>query len=420
MFGGIAAAEGRILFGTASGEVLTLDAETGHVVGEFSRSPIGPADVHVTACAVQDDTVLLADAAHDCVRRFRLDGLPIERIGRRPTPGYVAQDEDGVFEEPCALLPLDGELLVGCGGLDIKHGVHGAGGRFVNPVGSWQRVQGLARIEDEIWVAETDAGRIWRFHIDGRYIDRIEPGGDLGRPFRLAFDGFDGVLAVFAPDSEEQQGRLGVAHMTADGSFAEWRVPAGDDPGKVFCPFDIAALPDGRFAVADLPTAGPPDVRVQLFSPDGRWLRTFFEDRVDLNAALRVWCDELRAEGTAYERARVHHLYSGGAEEERAKARELYREVLAEKPGHLMARLNLAALLEPADAEEQYRAALEHGGDPGNLAAKIAECRADRDDLDGAIEILRQSLEGPQPPEEVHRYLELLGTWFLRRAGEDE
>lgn len=420
MFGGIAAAgSDRILFATVDGDVLTLDVESGDVVGEFSRFPVGPSRVHVSACATAEDgTILLADMVNRCVRRFSPDGIQLERIGHRATPG-VDEDEEGIIVEPCALLPLNGELLIGCGGLDVRHGVQGAGGRFVGPEDRWQRVHGLARVgEEQVWVAETEAGLVHAFHVDGRLLWRT--GVPRGRPFRIAFDGFEGVLIVFAPETDEQEKELGVGRLSIDdGAFEDWVVLAGEEPGQVYAPFDLAVLPDGRFVVADLPTGAPPDVRLQLFSPDGRPLRTFFEDRVDLNAALRAWFARQLKEGGAYERARVHHHFSGGTAEAHDRARALYREVLAAEPDHLLARLEIAALSEPPEAEEHYRVALERGIARGDIAAKIAECREAENDYDGAIEILQNTLESADPPEEYHHYLEVLGTWFLRRAGED-
>ena len=424
MFGGIAAVgSDRFLFATVDGEVLTFHVESGAVVGEFSRSSVGPAEVHVSAVAVDTDgSYLLADLTNRCVRRFSPAGLPLDRLGRRATPG-MAEDQEGVFEEPSALLPLGAEVLVGCGGLGVRYGIQGGGGRFAGGADGWQRVQGLARVEDQVWVAETEAGLVHAFHRDGRVLWRT--GVEKGLPFRMEFDGYGGVLILFAPQVEEQQAELGVGRLALeDGAFSDWVVEAGEDPGRVCCPFDLAVLPDGRFCVADLPNGTPPDVRVQLFSPDGRYLKTYFEDRVDLNARLRAWFVGLTAGESAppYQRARIQHHFSGGTEAVLEKARGLYREALQADPDHLLARLALASLLDPPDAEEEYRTALDAAPRAirGDIAARIAESREATGDYDAAIEVLENALQGADPPEEYHRYLELLGTWYLRRAGESQ
>ena len=421
MFGAIAAAGGeRLIYAQADGNVVTFDLETGEVAGQFARFPLGPEEVHVSTCAVDRGTILLGDTRNGCVRGFRADGLQLRRYGHLTTPGIENQDELGVLGNPCAIEPVEGELLVACGGHDVEFGVQRISDHvdhLPHPEGAWRRAHGLTRVGDEIWVAETESGSIHRFHRDGRHIGRAPLPDELTLPFRLAFDGYEGVLAIFAPETESAQDERGIARLSLEGEFESWAVDAGEDGGKVYCPFDVAVLTDGRFVVADLPLGKPPDVRLQLFSADGRLLRTVIEDLMDLNEALRAWFDRLLEEGSAYERARVRHLYSGGSEEHLRKARELYAAALQEDPDHLLARLHRARLLEPEEAEGEYRIAVEHGADEGDAAARIAECREARGDLDGAIEVLREAVESDHPPEEYHRWVEVLGTWYLRRAG---
>ena len=286
-------------------------------------------------------------------------------------------------------------------------------GRFVHPGGGWRRAHGLTRVGDEIWAAETEGSALHRFHIDGRYIGAASLPEELQRPFRIAFDGYDGVLAIFAPESSDEQEALGVAELTLEGEFERWAVLSGEEGGKVYCPFDIAVMPDGRYVVADLPAGQPPDVRLQVFSADGRPIRPLLEDQVEFNAALAAFFSAALESGGPYERARAHHIHAQPDD-----ARPLYEEVLAAEPGHLLARLHLATLLGPAEAEAQYR--LAEGADPGDIAAHIADCRAAADDLDGAIAILKDAVEGDHPPEEYHRWVEQLGTWYLQRAGDPE
>jgi len=425
LFGGIAAVgSDRFLFATVDGEVLTFDVESGAVVEEFSRCIVGPERVHVSAAAADDHdaTCLLADLTNRCVRRFSPTGLPLERLGKRATPGVV-EDQEGIFQEPCAVLPLGAEVLVGCGGLGLRHGIQGGGGRFVGAADEWQRVQGLARVDDQVWVAETEAGLVHAFHRDGRVLWRT--GVPTGLPFRIAFDGYAGVLTLFAPQTDQQQSELGVGRLALeDGAFSAWVVEAGEAAGRVYCPFDLAVLPDGRFCVADLPNGVPPDVRVQLFSPDGRQIKTYFEDRVDLNAVLRTWFACLVDDPTAppYRRARIQHHFSGGADAALENARGLYEEALQADPDDVLARLELASLLGPPEAEEQYRTALDAAPRAirGDISAKIAESRAATGDYDAAITIMKEALESADPPEEYHRYLEALGSWYLRRAGESQ
>ena len=65
------------------------------------------------------------------------------------------------------------------------------------------------------------------------------------------------------------------------------------------------------------------------------------------------------------------------------------------------------------------RNALEAGGPEGELKARIAECRHERGDLEGAVRLLQEAVEGADRPEEYHRRVEDLGSWFLERAGEE-
>ncbi|MHC4548764.1 MAG: NHL repeat-containing protein [Planctomycetota bacterium] len=436
MFGGIAAAGAeRLVYATFDGNVVSLDVESGEVNGQFTLFPSGPAQVHVSACVVdRDGTVLLGDMRNRRVRRYADSGRQLRRYGGLANPSLENQDEAGILAEPCALLLVEDRLLVACGGFEVEHGVQcfGADGAYrfscAAPRGGWKRAQGLAYVNDAVWVAETEGGAIRRHALDGRFLGEVELHPDLRQPFRLAPDGYGGALMVLAPQGEEEQELLGVARLDADGAFDGWAVKAGEKEPCVYCPFDLAVLPDGRFVVADLPLGAPPDVRLQLFSADGRLLHTPIEDSVDLIGAQRSWFESVlgRANGSArtlYEQARVRHLYSGSSPENLQQARELYRAALASEPDHLLAHLGLAALLhrgldDPAAAEEEFRAALRAGGDEGDLLARIAACRHDQGDLDGAIQVMAQAIEARDPPEDYHTLLEELGSYYLERAGE--
>lgn len=422
MFGGIAAAGAeRLIYATSDGNVVTFDLESGDVAGQFARFPLGPDEVSVSCCVVdRDRTILLGDSRNHCVRRFRPDGLFVCRYGRLATPGIKEHDELGVLSDPCSIQLVGEELLVACGGPDVEFGVQRIGAtaaHLEHPDGGWRRAHGLTRVNDEFWVAETEGGKIHRFHIDGRHIGTAPLPEDLKRPFRIEFDGYDGVLAIFLAESEQEPEDLGVAQLSLDGEFERWTVEPGEDRGKAHCPFDLAVLPDGRFVVADLPL-GAPDVRLQVFSADGRLLTAIIEDRVDLNKALQKWFAARLTEGSAYERGCVHALYSGGSEEHLERARELFSEAVEADPDDLLARLHRARLLNPEEAEQEYRGALDVGADPGDVAARIAECRKAHGDLEGAIEVLREAVEGDHRPEDYHGCVEQLGTWYLERANQ--
>jgi tetratricopeptide (TPR) repeat protein len=127
-----------------------------------------------------------------------------------------------------------------------------------------------------------------------------------------------------------------------------------------------------------------------------------------------------RSARTLYEQARVHHYYAGATRPHLDEAKRLYEGAVAAEPGLLLARLGLGALLhrgldDPKAAEAQYRKALEAGGAEGDLLARIAECRHDGGDLDGAIRTLQQAIESERPPEEYHRLVEELGDYYLER-----
>lgn len=434
MFGGIAAVGAeQIVYAVFDGTVVTLDT-AGKVTGQFTVFPCGPEQVHISACAVTGDgAILVGDARHLHVRRFDSDGRQRLVYGGRPTPGLEQQDVAGVLDEPCAILPLDGSVLVACGGIAMRHGVQRFApdgpylGSLPRPPG-WNRAQGLALVDGLIWVAETDAGIIRRFTADDRHHDDLELHPDLRRPLRLAADQHGGVLMVLAPETEVEQEEYGVARLRRDGEFEGWAVKVGDRAGGVFCPYDLAVLPDGRFAVADLPFGEPPEVRLQLFSADGRLLTELLGGTEDLQVVQRVWFESLLARtdgspGTLFEQARVHQFHGGGEAGHLEAARILYRKVLAAEPGHFLAHLHLATLLErgfgdPAGAELSYRAALAAGGPKGDLEARIAACRYAQGDLDGAVRLLQKAIEGPEPPEDYHAAVEELGTYYLERSGE--
>ncbi len=432
MFGGIAArGEDSIVYATYDGSVLSLDLDGPRVTGQFAVYPSGPARVHVSACAVAPDgSVLLADARHHRVRRFAPDGRQTALLGGIHNPGIPQQDMAGVLDDPCAVLPLGGEILVACGGVGEEHGVQvfGAAGEYRRslppPVGGWKRAQGLAEVDGAIWVAETDAGTIRVHAHDGSATGRIPLHPELRRPFRIRADGYGGAFLLVAPETEESDA-FGVARIARDGSFDGWTVRAGEEPGQAFAPFDVAVLPDGRFVVADLPFGVPPEVRLQLFTSDGRLVTTLLGDTSDLIAAQRTWFESLlarrdRDRKTLYEQARVHHYYAGGAPEHLEQARGLYGAALEAEPAFLLARVGLATLLQrgfldPTAAEAEYRAALEAGGVEGDMLARIAECRHSGGDLDGAIGLLQKAIECPRPPEDYFDLVEALGDYYLER-----
>jgi len=221
---------------------------------------------------------------------------------------------------------------------------------------------------------------------------------------------------------------MGVARIRPSGAFEGWAVKAGEGKGQVYCPFDIAVLPDGRFAVADLPLGRPPDVRVQLFAADGRLLATLVEDGLDLRDAQAAWFRDVagredKSAWTLYEQARVHHHRGGNEPAHLSQARELYESAIRADSGFYLAHLGLATLLleglkEPAEAERAYGAALACGGPEGDLKARMASCRRAGGDLDGAIRLLTEAIEGDDRPEDYHARVDELGGYYLERAGE--
>jgi hypothetical protein len=62
--------------------------------------------------------------------------------------------------------------------------------------------------------------------------------------------------------------------------------------------------------------------------------------------------------------------------------------------------------------------ALAAGAPKGATLARVAECRHDEGDLDGAIAILEEAIGADPPPEDYHDRVETLGTYYLERSGE--
>jgi hypothetical protein len=432
MFGGIApAGADSIVYATFDGSVLLLDLDGSRVTRQFAVYPSGPARVHVSACAVAPDgSVLLADARHHRVRQFAPDGRQTALLGGIHNPGIPQQDMAGVLDEPCAVLPLGGEILVACGGVGEEHGVQvfDATGEYRRslppPAHGWKRAQGLAEVDGAIWVAETDAGVIRVHAPDGEATGKIQLHPELRRPFRVKADGYGGAFLLIAPETEDSDA-FGVARIARDGTFDGWTVPAGEEAGQAFAPFDVAVLPDGRFVVADLPYGRPPEVRLQLFTSDGRLVEALFEDTADAVAAQQAWFRSLLARperdaATLYEQARVHHYYAGASREHLEEARVRYAQALKAEPQMLLARVGLATLLhrglkDPKAAEAQYRAAIDAGGVEGDMLARIAECRHDGGDLEGAIGLLQKAIESPRAPEDYFELVEELGDYYLEK-----
>jgi len=415
MYGGIAAAgSDTLLFAQRDGEMVLLDLESGRAVDVVTPHPFCPEQLAIGACAARGDTLFLADIGHHRVRAFDRGGRPRGLIGDPPTPGIRHPDEAGVIDEPVSLLALEDELVVVSSGQDQEHAVQRFGydgaykGSLKNPLGGYYRAHGAALIGGEIWVAETEGGAIRRFDPAGPFLGDVKLHTELRRPFRLADDGYGAVLALLAPENEEEQEVSGVARLERDGSFGGW-VVGGD---AVHLPFDVAVLPDGRFAVADLPYGQPPDVRVQLFTADGRPVRTLFPDRVGLGELKDAFYEALPDDAWLRRAQRAHYGKAGvGAE-------TLYRRAAEAAPDDPLPWAGLGALLQFQG--EEAAEAVRRGASASEFGARMAQCRHDRGDVDGAIEQLQALLEGEDPPEETQEWLDLLGGWYLERAGEDE
>ncbi len=438
MFGGIDAAGGsRLVYATHDGSIVTFDVDTGAVLDHTAVYPVGPRLVHVAGVLVAHDGVWLSDTLQRRIRRVRADGWQSALVGDLPTPGVDHQDDPGVLWEPNAMARLGDELLVCNGGFDMEFGVQrfdlvSDDDRKPAYVGAlerregWKRAQGVAVVDGAIWVAETAADRICRHRADGSAIDHVRPHPDLGRPFRLE-PYADGVLMTRAPEEDDEWERCGVALLDADAKFVRWAVRAGEDHGETVCPFDVATLPDGRFAVLDLPLGQPPDVRLRIFKADGTLQRTLLDEATDLAQALASYFRGLlKSDATTpaafHARARVHHFNAGKTPEHLEKAQELYRACLAAAPDRLAAYFGLAELL----ARDLHRAqaatmvwemAMQAGAPAELVLPRLADSHRDAGDLDSAIRVRQQCVEGYPLPEDYHDQLELLANEILERAG---
>jgi len=437
MFGGIAAAGGdRILFAQHDGDVYTFDVETRAIVGWITPHPFSPQKLEISACAVgPNGTVLLTDSLHRRVRQIDAGGRPVQLFGRQPVPGLRHPDEPGVFDEPAALLAREDDLVVVSAGEDQEYGVQRFGwdgeprDLFAHPTGGFFRAHGIARIGEETWVTETDGGTIRRFSDAGEFLGDVKLHYELQRPFRLASDGYGGVLLLLAPETEAEQEVSGVARLAQDGSFEGWVVAGGEEPGEVHLPFDLAVLADGRFVVADLPAGGPPDVRLQLFTSDGRFVRTLVADRLELGALKSEWAAEVL--GTQAQsadeltlQAQIEHYQRAEDAESIERAALLYRAAGAMNPNDPRPHAGLGSLFQlrgdlPKEAATEYQAAIMAGASAPDFRARIAECQHALGDVAGAIELLKSVMDGEEEPEEIGRLLDQLGSWYLELAGED-
>jgi hypothetical protein len=414
MFGAIAVADSdRLVFAQRDGDVLFFDVESGDLLDLWSVHPFAPENVEISACMVRGGTILLADSLHHRVRMFDFEGRPKGLVGGSRTAGMRSPDEPGVLAEPVDLVSLGADLVVVSSGEDQEHAVQrfGAGGEYIStfphPTGGFYRAHGGAMIDDALWVAETEGGAIRRYSLDGSFLDDVKLHTELRRPFRLCDDGYGGVFVLLAPESEEEQDATGVARLERDGTFGGWAV----DGDTVMLPFDLAVLPDGRFFVADLPYGEAPDVRIQLFSADGRALKTVFGDRVDLGERRKEHVPR-----SPLRRAQASHR------RKEPEAESLYRDVIAEDPDNIAAWAGLATLLHrvldrPGSAEQPYREAIRLGARESDFLARVAACRYITGDSAGSIALLQGLLEGESPPEEASRWTDDLADWFLEIRG---
>lgn len=415
MYGAIAVAGSeRLVFAQRDGDVMVFDVESGGLLDVWSAHPFAPEHVEISACVIRDEnTIFLADSLHDRVRKFDFTGRPLCLIGASRTGGMRMQDEPGVLAEPVDLILLDDDLVVVSSGEDQEHAVQrfAADGAYLatfpHPTDGFFRAHGGDVIGDELWIAETEGGAIRRYALDGSFTGDVKLHTELRRPFRLCDDGYGGVFVLLAPESEEEQEATGVARLDRDGTFGGWAV-GGD---SVSLPFDLAVLPDGRFFVADLPYGEAPDVRVQLFSADGRAIKTIFDDRVDLGERRKEF-----APTSPLRRAQASHRQN------KSEAEALYQEAIAADSDDVCAWAGLATLLHrvldrPESAEQAYREAIRLGARESDFLARVAACRHVTGDNTGSIELLRGLLEAKESPEESSRWTDDLADWFLEIRG---
>ncbi len=181
--------------------------------------------------------------------------------------------EVGRFEvasPPLALVVAGTDIYIGQVGQVEKRSADGTGESV--PIGrdTIKTVAGLAVIGGQLFVADPQTHRIYRFGADGAYLGDITPGGER-EAFRLPSGRID--LAVDAA------GNLAVAHsgvhrvdtFSPSGErVGKWGKFSSDDPaGFPGCcnPVNVAAAPTGEIVTAE---KGPP--RVKVFSTAGELL----------------------------------------------------------------------------------------------------------------------------------------------------
>lgn len=146
------------------------------------------------------------------------------------------------------VLAPDGKRLAAWGGAEVADGHM----LSVHPDG-------------RVFVVDRDMHEIVVFSPDGRRLGGIGRRGHANEPFNAPCDvafGPDGTIYV-----ADGYGASFVHRFTAEGTpLGRWGEP-GEGPGQFSTPHGIWVLPDGRVAVADRENH-----RVQVFTPDGRWL----------------------------------------------------------------------------------------------------------------------------------------------------
>ena len=160
MYGAIAAAgPDRLLYVQRDGDCLLFDLESGEIVDAWSPYPFTPEQIEIAACAIDDDTVYLADLKHNRVRVFDLAGRPLGRIGGNATPGIRMQDDAGILAEPVDVTLWHDDVFVISSGEDQEHAVQrfARDGTYLatlpHPLGGYYRAHGAAVIGNELWVA---------------------------------------------------------------------------------------------------------------------------------------------------------------------------------------------------------------------------------------------------------------------------
>jgi sugar lactone lactonase YvrE len=176
------------------------------------------------------------------------------------------------------------------GSVEAAYKPAGTWGEDKGPAAHLQEPHGISiDLGGNLLIADQGAGRIFRYAKDGRYLGEVGrgPGNGEGQFSQPRFAVVDAAGNIYVTDVKSDKARMQV--FDPDGKFLRIFSEKGTAPGMILRGHGIAFDPKGRLFVTDVD-----NMRVSVFEPSGKFLFCWGKDGLnpgDFNAPHGLYLD---------------------------------------------------------------------------------------------------------------------------------